>query len=106
MQVSRGFSYTWDAARPLGERVLRESLRLNGQAITAQSKVRVTVNAFMAGGGDNFTQLKNGTDTRTGMMDVDALELYIVAHIGSRLALFRYRIWNRLYPRHNPGSGS
>ena len=77
MQVSRGFSYTWDAARPLGERVLRESLRLNGQAITAQSKVRVTVNAFMAGGGDNFTQLKNGTDTRTGMMDVDALELYI-----------------------------
>ena len=77
MQVSRGFSYTWDAARPVGQRVVVESVRLNGQAISADSQMRVTVNAFMASGGDNFNVLRSGSDQRTGMMDVDAFELYI-----------------------------
>ena len=77
MQVSRGFSYTWDAARPVGQRVVVESVRLNGQAISADSQLRVTVNAFMASGGDNFNVLRSGSDQRTGMMDVDAFELYI-----------------------------
>ena len=31
----------------------------------------------MAGGGDSFVMLKEGRDLRTGMMDVDALELYV-----------------------------
>jgi 5'-nucleotidase len=54
LQVSRGFSYTWDAARPTGQRVLADSLRLNGQPLDPAA-VRVTVNGFLASGGDNFT---------------------------------------------------
>ena len=77
MHVSRGFSYSWDASRPVGARVVPGSMRLNGQLLEPNAKLRVTVNAFMAGGGDNFVLLKEGLDASTGMMDVDALELYV-----------------------------
>jgi 5'-nucleotidase len=82
LQLSQGFSYTWDASRPVGQRVLPESLKLDGQPITGASKLRVTVNAFMASGGDSFLMLKQGLDISTGMMDVDALELYVKNHPG------------------------
>ena len=77
MHVSKGFSYQYDTTRALGQRVLPGSVRLNGQALDASASYRVTANAFMAGGGDNFLVFKDGTGSRTGMMDVDALELYI-----------------------------
>ncbi len=80
LQVSAGFSYTWDAAQPPGRHVVPGSVRLNGQPLDPQAGYRVTVNAFMASGGDGFHVLKEGTDRRTGMMDVDALELYVKAH--------------------------
>ena len=77
MQVSRGFSYTWDASRPPGQRVLAGSLRLDGQPLDDTSTVRVTVNGFMAGGGDGFGVLRQGRDRVTGMMDIDALEAFV-----------------------------
>ena len=80
LQVSKGFSYTWDAGKPAGQRVLADSLKLDGQPIGAATAVRVTVNGFLAGGGDNFTLLKQGGEPRTGMMDVDALEAFLKAN--------------------------
>ena len=80
MQVSRGFTYSWDAARPLGQRVLADSLKVDGKPIGAADTVRVTVNGFLATGGDNFTALKQGRDARTGMMDIDALEAFVRAN--------------------------
>jgi len=77
LQVSRGFAYTWDAARPPGQRVLADSLLLNGQPIGADTALRITVNSYLAAGGDNFSVLKAGTGAVTGMMDVDALELHL-----------------------------
>ena len=75
LQVSRGLSYTWDAAAPVGRRVVPGSLQLDGRAIAPEQRLRVTVNAFLASGGDNFKALaENGTDAHTGMMDIDALE--------------------------------
>ena len=82
LQVSRGFAYTWDAARPVGQRVVPGSLRLNGQPIEPGAAVRVTVNGFLAAGGDNFSVLKQGRDVRTGMMDIDALEAWLKANPG------------------------
>ena len=82
LQVSKGFTYTWDNAKPAGQKVVPGSLRLNGQAIGPDTRVRVTVNGFLAGGGDNFTALKQGSDTRTGMMDIDALERWVKANPG------------------------
>ncbi len=77
MQVSRGFTYSWDASRPVGQRVVPGSLRLNGQPVAPDAMLRVTVNAFMASGGDNFSVLKEGRDRRTGVMDIDALEQFV-----------------------------
>jgi 5'-nucleotidase len=80
LQVSKGFSYAWDNSKPAGERIVPGSLQLNGAPITPQQTLRVTINSFLAGGGDNFTVFKqDGRDARTGEMDVDALERYVAA---------------------------
>jgi len=77
LQPSRGFSYTWDAARPAGMRVIAESMRLDGRAIDADSTYRVTVNDFLAGGGDGFRVLREGRDAIGGPLDVEALTTYL-----------------------------
>ncbi len=80
LQVSRGFGYSWDASKPPGQRIVPGSLRLNGAPVAPEASVRVTVNSFLAGGGDNFTLLRQGRDVRTGMMDVDAFEAHVKAN--------------------------
>ncbi|MEN9627244.1 MAG: hypothetical protein RJA10_470 [Pseudomonadota bacterium] len=80
LQVSKGFSYSWDPKRPVGERVVPGSVKLGGQALDMARNYRVTVNSFIASGGDNFVILKEGKDVRTGVMDVDALEAYVKAN--------------------------
>jgi 5'-nucleotidase len=82
MQVSRGFSYSYDERRPPGQRVIADSLRLEGVRLSPETHYRVTVNAFMASGGDSFGILKQGSDRVTGMLDVDALEQYLERHPG------------------------
>jgi 5'-nucleotidase len=80
LQVSRGFTYTWDNGKPPGQRIVPGSLKLNGVAVEPQQRLRVTVNSFLAGGGDNFSVFKqDGQDARTGMMDIDAFERYVAA---------------------------
>jgi 5'-nucleotidase len=77
LQASRGFGYAWDAAQPAGRRVQPGSLRLDGRAIGPDDRVRVTVNTFLADGGDNFLALKGGRERVTGPMDIDALEAFV-----------------------------
>ena len=79
---SRGLEYTWDAARPVGQRLLRESLRLNDQPVTPGATLRVTVNAFMADGGDDLGPLRQAQDRQPGPDDLDALEAYLKANPG------------------------
>jgi 5'-nucleotidase len=80
LQVSRGFGYSWDSGKPPGQRIVPGSVRLHGVPIEAEQRVRVTVNSFLAGGGDNFSVFKqDGQDVRTGLMDIDALERYVTA---------------------------
>lgn len=73
LQPSRGFSYAWDAQRPVGQRIVADSLRLDGRAISADARYRVTVNDFLAGGGDSFRVLREATNAHTGMLDIEAL---------------------------------
>ncbi|MDP1647514.1 MAG: 5'-nucleotidase [Rubrivivax sp.] len=82
LHVSRGFGYTWDGARPKGQRVVPGSVTLDGRPLDPAATYRVTVNSFFAGGGDNFQILRQGRDLRTGIMDVDALELYVKGNPG------------------------
>jgi 5'-nucleotidase len=80
LQVSKGFFYAWDAAKPNGERVMADRMALNGQRIDPAASYRVTVNNYLAVGGDGFTVLKEGTAPRFGVYDVDALYAYFKAN--------------------------
>lgn len=79
LQVSSGFTYayTWTASTKTASVT---DLRFNGTPIDANTNYRITVNSFLAGGGDGFTVLKNGTDRMTGITDVDALVAYLGVH--------------------------
>ncbi|MEY2631562.1 MAG: hypothetical protein RIR00_216 [Pseudomonadota bacterium] len=74
LQVSAGFGYTWDGRQPPGQRVLADSLRLDGEALAPEQEVRLTVNRFLAEGGDLFTLLRQGRARQVGGGDVAALE--------------------------------
>ncbi|HVK53442.1 MAG TPA: bifunctional metallophosphatase/5'-nucleotidase [Burkholderiales bacterium] len=80
LQISRGFTYTWDAARPTGTRVLSHTIKLNGRPIDMKAAYRVTANEFLAGGGDGFSVMKEGKDRHFGIFDLQALEAYIQAN--------------------------
>lgn len=80
LQVSKGFSYTWDNAKPLGDRIVAASMTLNGTPIDPAASYRITVNNFLAVGGDGFTVLKDGTNQLFGIYDVDALFAYFRAN--------------------------
>ncbi|MDP1582059.1 MAG: bifunctional metallophosphatase/5'-nucleotidase [Bradyrhizobium sp.] len=80
LHVSAGFSYSWDGARPVGDRVVADSLSLNGVRIDPATNYRITVNNFLAVGGDGFTVLTEGTAPQVGVYDVDALYAYFRAN--------------------------
>jgi 5'-nucleotidase len=80
LQVSNGFGYTWDGAKPTGDRVAADSLSLNGERVDPAKSYRVTVNNYLTAGGDGFTVLKDGTAPRVGVYDVDALYGYFRAN--------------------------
>lgn len=74
---SAGFTYTYNLSQPAGSRIA--NMALNGTAMADATSYRVTMNSFLATGGDNFTVFNQGTNTLGGDQDVDALEAYIKA---------------------------
>jgi 5'-nucleotidase len=80
LQVSRGFSYSYDLTRPAGSRVDAASIKIGGTTIDPAAPYRVTMNSFLATGGDGFTVFNQGTDQLGGAVDIDALEAYFKAN--------------------------
>ena len=76
LQVSAGFSYTWDAAAPVGTKVNASSIAIDGVAVEHDGHYRVAVNSYLAGGGSGFSVLEEGTDRAGGEIDLDALVAY------------------------------
>ncbi|MDG4794512.1 ExeM/NucH family extracellular endonuclease [Micromonospora sp. WMMD1082] len=77
--VSEGFSYTYDPEAAQGSRIT--SITLNGTPIDPAGSYRVTVNSFLAAGGDNFTTLGGGTNpATTGDNDLTMLVSYFAAN--------------------------
>jgi 5'-nucleotidase len=74
LQIS-GLTYTWDSMLPFGSRVV--NVLRNGMPINPSSVYTVVVNGFLAGGGDNFKVLTQGTNQSAGPVDLDALITYI-----------------------------
>jgi 5'-nucleotidase len=74
--ISKGFKYTYDPSQAEGSRVT--GMWLDGVAIEPASTYSVTVNSFLASGGDNFRAFNNGTGKRdTGKIDLQAMVDYM-----------------------------
>jgi 5'-nucleotidase len=77
--TSTGFEYTYDPTAAPGARI--GAMWLNDEEVTDDGTYSVTVNSFLASGGDNFPTLAQGTDVRdTGMVDLQAMVDYMAAH--------------------------
>ncbi|MFC5774245.1 bifunctional metallophosphatase/5'-nucleotidase [Ectobacillus antri] len=77
LQIS-GMTYTWDAAAPIGSRILDIKLS-NGELVTDEKTYTVVANAFIAAGGDGFTPFTRATNIVPGPVDLDALVNYVKA---------------------------
>lgn len=81
LQPSASLTYRWDSSRPRGQRILAESLMLDGQLVQDEQDYRITVNSFLADGGDNFSVLGQARERLdTGLNDLEAL----IAHLQER----------------------
>jgi 5'-nucleotidase len=80
LQISDGFTYTWDNSKPYGEHVIAERMSLNGERIDPARRYRVTVNNYLAAGGDGFGVFGDGAGPQTGDYDAEALYGYFRAN--------------------------
>ncbi|WFL78419.1 bifunctional metallophosphatase/5'-nucleotidase [Altererythrobacter arenosus] len=72
---SEGFVLTYDMRRPVGSRVV--NVTLDGKPIDPAATYRVTMNSFLAGGGDSFSVFTQGTEATVGPLDLEAMELWL-----------------------------
>jgi 5'-nucleotidase len=78
LQVSEGFGYAWDASKPKGQRIVRDSVRLNGVPIDDDASYRVAMYNFLADGNDGFVIFRQGSNrAATGVRDVDSLRSHL-----------------------------
>ncbi|MEW1656873.1 bifunctional metallophosphatase/5'-nucleotidase [Streptomyces sp. NPDC093707] len=80
LQISRGLTYTLDMSKSGAARVVTDTVKLNGTPLDPAKTYRVAMNEFLAGGGDGFPALKQGTNPYVGPSDLDALTAYLTAH--------------------------
>ena len=87
MIPSKGFRYEWDGAQACDARIRNVTLTTPagtevivdaaGTVVDPAKTWRVTVNNFMATGGDGFSTFLNGSDLLGGAQDIDALTAYM-----------------------------
>ena len=99
MQISNGLKYSWSLSAPACAKVVDvdftptdvtstppvatgavEHIVVGGVVQNPAKTYRVTVNNFMATGGDGFTVLLGGQNTLGGAQDIDALIAYLVGY--------------------------
>ncbi len=78
LQISASFSYESRlSATNCADRI--GAILVNGTLLTPTMTLRVTMNSFLATGGDGFTVFNQGTDALGGDVDIDALAAYLTA---------------------------
>jgi 5'-nucleotidase len=80
LQISSTLHYSWSQGAPTGSKV--SDLRIDGVPVDPAAPYRVSVNNFLAAGGDGFTGFTAGTDVTGGVVDLDALIGYLTATPG------------------------
>jgi 5'-nucleotidase len=78
LQISSTFSYQQDAsAAACADKI--GTMSVNGVSVAPGDTFRVTMNSFLAAGGDGFTVFNQGTNSLGGAQDIDALSAYFAA---------------------------
>ncbi|WP_328926404.1 bifunctional metallophosphatase/5'-nucleotidase [Streptomyces sp. NBC_00190] len=77
LQVSKGFTYTLDMTKTGTDRIVVDSVKLNGAAIDPAKTYRVAMNEFLAGGGDGFTVLKEHKNKLVGAPDLECFNAFL-----------------------------
>ncbi|MFB7345493.1 bifunctional metallophosphatase/5'-nucleotidase [Streptomyces hydrogenans] len=80
LQVSRNVSYTLDMTKAGADRIVVDSVRLNGEPIDPSKSYRVAMNEFLTGGGDGFPVLATGANKLVGGSDLDVFIAYLTAN--------------------------
>ena len=76
LQVSKELSYSYDTRQALGQRV--SGIAVNGTPLDPAGSYNVTMNDFLAAGGDGFTTLRIGANpVYAPGFDVDSLTAYL-----------------------------
>lgn len=75
LQIPASLTYTRSLGAAPGSRI--SDVRINGVLIDPGVTYRVTVNNFLADGGDNFSVFRQGTNRYVGEIDLDAFARYI-----------------------------
>jgi 5'-nucleotidase len=78
LHPSASLTYSWSQSAPVGSKI--SDIRLSGTPIDPAASYRVSVNNFLADGGDGFTELRNGTNRIGGLVDIDAFAAYLQGH--------------------------
>lgn len=77
--VSKSLEYTYDPTAAEGQHI--DAIYLNGELVDAADTFTVTVNSFLAAGGDNFGALATGTNKAdSGKVDLQSMVDYFEAH--------------------------
>ena len=77
--TSDGFRFTYDPARPEGDRIT--GMWLDDVRLRAGTSYTVTANSFLAAGGDNFRAFREATNKRdSGRIDLQAMVDYMAAN--------------------------
>jgi 5'-nucleotidase len=78
LQPSSGLKYSWSKEAPFGSKV--SNVVLNGVPLDPNASYRVTINSFLQGGGDGFSEFTKGTNITGGGIDLDAFSAYLSTH--------------------------
>ena len=77
LQPSSTLTYAWRDGPAPRARVIEESIVIAGKPWQRDATYRVTVNSYLAAGGDRFHVFLDGTERSGGPLDVDALAQYL-----------------------------
>ena len=77
LQVPASLTYERHPATAAPDRA--RNIRVNGAALDPAASYRVTVNNFLADGGDGYTVFRQGTSRYFGEIDLDAFARYLTA---------------------------
>jgi 5'-nucleotidase len=78
LQISSTLHYSWSRSAPIGSKI--SDITVAGEPVTPDATYRVSVNNFLAAGGDGFAEFANGTDIAGGPVDLDAFTAYLAAN--------------------------